>query len=182
MGSIVTIEKIDKTTGKKISRFRAFIRRKGYASQSSTFDTKTEAKEWLRNNEGDGNMIRASAGRTFGDLIEDFVKAPSMAGTKWRTARSLDFWKDEFGGMKVGEIGRSDINQALAALQNTKKHHRSFDGVVKETDKPLSPATINRYRARGGSANQDIRLSEISASMGDGNRLPRSRSNEKTPS
>ena len=35
---------------------------------------------------------------------------------------------------------------------------------------------------RGGSANQDIRLSEISASMGDGNRLPRSRSNEKTPS
>jgi hypothetical protein len=33
---------------------------------------------------------------------------------------------------------------------------------------------------RGGPANQDIRLSEISASMGDGNRLPRSRSNEKT--
>ena len=35
--------------------------------------------------------------------------------------------------------------------------------------------------ARGGSANPDIELSEISASMGDGNRLPRSRSNEKTP-
>ena len=34
---------------------------------------------------------------------------------------------------------------------------------------------------RGGSANPDIWLSEISASMGDGNRLPRSRSNEKTP-
>ncbi len=34
---------------------------------------------------------------------------------------------------------------------------------------------------RGGSAKQDIRLSEFSASMGDGNRLPRSRSNEKTP-
>ncbi len=36
-------------------------------------------------------------------------------------------------------------------------------------------------RQRGGSANPDIELSEISASMGDGNRLPRSRSNEKTP-
>ncbi|MCK6391247.1 MAG: hypothetical protein L6Q40_09560, partial [Azonexus sp.] len=34
---------------------------------------------------------------------------------------------------------------------------------------------------RSGSANQDIRLSEISASMGDGNRLPRSRKHEKTP-
>ncbi len=39
-------------------------------------------------------------------------------------------------------------------------------------------AWVNR---RGGSANPDIELSEISASMGDGNRLPRSRSNEKTP-
>ncbi len=34
---------------------------------------------------------------------------------------------------------------------------------------------------RGGTTNPDIRLSEISASMGDGNRQPRSRSNEKTP-
>jgi len=36
--------------------------------------------------------------------------------------------------------------------------------------------------SRGGSANPDIGLGEISASMGDGNRLPRSRSNEKTSS
>ena len=38
-----------------------------------------------------------------------------------------------------------------------------------------------KWCKRGGSANPDIELSEISASMGDGNRLPRSRSNEKTP-
>jgi FlaA1/EpsC-like NDP-sugar epimerase len=36
--------------------------------------------------------------------------------------------------------------------------------------------------SRSGSANPDNGLSEISASMGDGNRLPRSRSNEKTSS
>ena len=35
---------------------------------------------------------------------------------------------------------------------------------------------------RSGSANPDTRLSEFSASIGDGNRLARSRSNEKTPS
>ena len=40
---------------------------------------------------------------------------------------------------------------------------------------------IGSLENRGGPANQDIRLSENSASMGDGNRLPRSRSNEKTP-
>ena len=40
---------------------------------------------------------------------------------------------------------------------------------------------FDTHARRGGSANPDIELSEISASMGDGNRLPRSRSNEKTP-
>lgn len=147
MGSIVTVEKVEKATGKKITRYRAFIRRQGYASQSATFDTRTEAKEWLRNNEGDGKLIRASAGRTFADLIEDFIKAPPMRGTKWHTPSQLDFWLDEFGRMKIGEISRADINQSLAALQNKKKHHRSFDGTIKKTDKPLTAATINRYRA-----------------------------------
>lgn len=147
MGSIVAVDKVDKNTGKKITRYRAFIRRQGYASQSATFDTRTDAKEWLRNNEGDGKLIRASAGRTFADLIEDFIKAPPMRGTKWHTPSQLEFWRDEFGRMKIGEISRADINQALAALQNKKKHHRSFDGTIKETDKPLTAATINRYRA-----------------------------------
>ena len=147
MGSIVAVDKVDKSTGKKITRYRAFIRRTGYASQSATFDTRTEAKEWLRNNEGDGKLIRTSAGRTFADLIEDFVKAPPMAGTKWRTPSQLDFWRSEFGRMKVGEISRADINQSMAALQNKMKHHRSIDGTVKEKDKPLTAASINRYRA-----------------------------------
>ena len=44
------------------------------------------------------------------------------------------------------------------------------------------PEATQHTEERSGSANPDIRLSEISASMGDGNRPPRSRSNEKTPS
>lgn len=147
MGSIVKVEKIDKTTGKKSVRYRAFIRRKGFESQSATFDTRTEAKEWLRNNEGDGKLLKQSAGRTFADLVDDFVKAPPMKGTKWWKPSQLDFWRSEFGNMKVGQISRADINQALAALQNAKKKHRNIDGVVTETDKPLSAGTINRYRA-----------------------------------
>ena len=147
MGSIVTLEKVDKATGKKSTRYRAFIRRTGYASKSATFDTKTEAKEWLRNNEGADKQTRASAGRTFADLIDDFVKAPAIRGTKWRTPSQLDFWLEEFGKMKVGEISRADINQSLAALQNKKAHRRSIDGSIKETDKLLTPGTINRYLA-----------------------------------
>ena len=147
MGSIVTVEKIDKSTGKKSVRYRAFIRRKGFASQSATFDTKTEAKQWLRNNEGDGKLTKKSAGRNFGDLVEDFMKAPPMQGTKWRAPSQVDFWKEEFGHMRVGDISRADINQAIAALQNKKVHRRTLEGKVIETDKLLTAGTINRYRA-----------------------------------
>lgn len=147
MGSIVTVEKVDKPSGKKSVQYRAFIRRKGYASKSATFETKTEAKQWLRNNEGDGKLVRASAGRLFKDLIEDFIKAPPMRGTRWHTPSQLDFWLAEFGRMKVGDIGRSDINQALSELQSKKKHRRSIDGTITETDKIITPATVNRYRA-----------------------------------
>ena len=147
MGSIVTVEKVDGASGKRTTRYRAFIRRKGYAAKSATFDTKTEAKEWLRNNEGDGRLMRAGAGRTFADLVDDFVLAPPMRGTKWWTPSQLDFWRDEFGRMKIGEIGRADINQALAALQNKKAHHRSIDGTVTEAKRIITPATVNRYRA-----------------------------------
>lgn len=147
MGSIVVVEKVDKTTGKKTTRYRAFIRRKGFASQSATFDTKTEAKEWLRNNEGDGKLIRTSAGRTFANLVDDFMKAPPTTGTKWRTPSQVDYWRAEFGRMKVGDIRRSDINQALASLQTKKAHRRSIDGSITETEKLLTPGTINRYRA-----------------------------------
>jgi hypothetical protein len=47
--------------------------------------------------------------------------------------------------------------------------------------KKLDIQAIYRKANRGGSVNPGTRLSENSASMGDGNRLPRSRSNEKTP-
>jgi integrase len=147
MGSIVTVEKADKVSGKKVVRYRAFIRRKGYAATSATFDTKTEAKEWLRNNEGDGKLIRASAGGNFADLVEAFMKAPVTDGTKWRTPSQLDFWLQKFGNMKVGKIGRADINLALASLQVKNAHHRSIDGTITETDRLITPATVNRYRA-----------------------------------
>ena len=49
-----------------------------------------------------------------------------------------------------------------------------YDGAITENVK-------GKVNIRGGPTNRDIWLSEISASMGDGNRLSRSRSNEKTP-
>ena len=50
MGSIVESKKVGKD-GKAVTIYRARIRRTGFKSQSKSFRTKTEAKEWLRNNE-----------------------------------------------------------------------------------------------------------------------------------
>jgi integrase len=147
MGSIVAVEKVDKVTGKKSVRYRAFIRRQGFASKSATFDNRTDAREWLRNNEGDDKLARPGEGRTFADLVNDFMRAPPMRGTRWHVPSQVDFWRDEFGRLKVGEISRADINQALAALQNQKARRRTIDGTIHETDRLLTPGTINRYRA-----------------------------------
>ena len=57
-----------------------------------------------------------------------------------------------------------------------------FHGVSAEEARDAEHhAKRNKSYERSGSANPDNGLSENSASMGDGNRLPRSRSNEKTP-
>ena len=67
------------------------------------------------------------------------------------------------------------IQSAIAAVENY--YSEKGYGAVKA----MLPEQDIEDGQRGGPANQDIWLSEISASMGDGNRLPRSRSNEKTP-
>jgi hypothetical protein len=74
-------------------------------------------------------------------------------------------------------VGNQDIDEALGVWYPS---HQAFLNLMSA---PASSENM-RLRAlavRGGSANPDNWLSEISASMGDGNRLPRSRSNEKTP-
>lgn len=150
MGSITKTSKVDKN-GKTVTTYRAFIRRTvagKSVSKSKVFASKTEATTWLRNTENDASLAQLGRvrGPTFSDLIEDFVKAPPVRGTKFWTPAQLEFWRDEFGNMKTGEISRGDINAAVAKLQNSTAKRGSFTG-TKETGKVLTPATVNRYLA-----------------------------------
>lgn len=148
MGSITKVQKVDKTTGKTATKYRAFIRRTGYESKSKVLDTKAQAKEWLRNNEADTGLVKLTQGhgRTFEDIVEDFIKAPATKGTKYWAASHLDFWIAEFGKLKIGAISRGDINAAKANLQ-IKKAMLGIPGGVKEMDREVTPATVNRYLA-----------------------------------
>ncbi len=145
MGSIVESKKVDKVSGKTITQFRAHVRRVGFKSKSKVFSSNTEAKTWIRNNEGDAALDKKAAGRglTFKRLIEDFT---ASAHCKYATFAQLEFWLELFGALKVGEISRRDINGAKLILKN-KFARRNTPIGVKDTNTKLTPATINRYLA-----------------------------------
>ena len=150
MGSITASTKVDKT-GKSVPIYRAFIRRtigRKSVGKSKVFTTKTAAADWIRNNENDSNLAQLGKARgpIFSDLIEDFVKAPPMSGTKFWSDAHLDFWREQIGQMKTGDISRGDINAGVARLQNMTAKRGSLKG-LRDTGEPLTPATINRYLA-----------------------------------
>src|ERR1019366_8172322 len=125
MGSIVRVERVAKATGKPVTAYRAYVRRDGFASKSKVCKTEREAKEWLRNNDADAALQRKVSGLTLAKLIEAFVDAPPIRGTRYWSVQHLEFWREQLGPMRVADISRGDINgckaklQARAAMQST---------------------------------------------------------------
>jgi len=83
----------------------------------------------------------------------------------------------ETTGMSV-ERAAKQLSMPKSSLDNWVRAAR--EGKLAEVGK--GQRLPSELELRDGSANLGNWLSEISASMGDGNRLPRSRSNEKTSS
>lgn len=146
MGSITKLQRVDKATGKTVTVFRAYVRRKGFPSSSKVCETNREAKEWLRNNESDEALRKPTGGPLLADVIEDFVDAPPAKGTRFWAESHLEFWRFHLGQMPIREISRGHINRAKAKLQN-KPALRSVPGGVKVTDARVKPGTVNRYLA-----------------------------------
>lgn len=146
MGSITKSQRVDKATGKTVTVFRAYVRRKGYAGKSKVCESMREAKHWLRDNEAEATLSRPSAGKTLSQLIDEFVLAPPTRGTKFWCAPHVDFWKAELGAMRVADISRGDINGAASTLQAKQVQRNTPAGLVKLEAK-LTPATVNRYLA-----------------------------------
>lgn len=151
MGSITKNTRLDKRTGKNVTTYRAFIRRTvagKSVGKSKVFANRSDAKAWITENEHKGALavLTQGTGPTFADLIEDFIKAPPVRGTKYWSAAHLEFWREQFGSMKTGAIGRAEINASVARLQNKPAMRKGGDG-VKTTDEKITAATVNRYLA-----------------------------------
>lgn len=148
MGSIVQVKKVDKASGKVVKSYRALVRRTGYESKSKVCKSLTEAKEWLRENEATVTLVKSThAGSdTFKKLVDVFVDTPPGKGTRYWKPSQLDFWVEQFGDVKVGEISRKSINTAVALLQTRPVMRMTPDG-LKPTQQRLTPGTVNRYLA-----------------------------------
>lgn len=146
MGSITVKTKVDQSTGKPVTTYRAYVRRQGFASKSKVCKTEREAKDWLRNNDAESSLERKLSGKRLSNLIEEFVEAPPGKGTRYWSPLHLDFWKAQLGQMRVADISRGDINGAKATLQVRKAMHHSPAG-PKPSDRRLTAATVNRYLA-----------------------------------
>jgi integrase len=132
MGSIVKTTRVDKATGKTLIVFRAHVRREGFGSRSKVCKTQREADKWMRENDATAALRKTVSRETFSALLDDFVEAKPIKGTKYWTAPHVEFWRTELGSVKVAEIMKGDINRGRARLQT--KHD-------------LTNATINRYLA-----------------------------------
>ncbi len=146
MGSVVDYVKVNKSTGREVTLHRALIRRKGFASKSKIFATKGEANKWIRDNEAEVTLTKAGSGKTLKAVIELFVPAPKIRGTRYWRPEHLDFWNAELGSMKFAAISRGDINGAVAVLRE-KPAMRSTPSRPIPTKDKLSTATVNRYMA-----------------------------------
>jgi integrase len=146
MGSITKLQRIDKKTGNPVTVFRAYVRRKGYASKSKVCSTKPEAKEWIRENDATVTLKKITSGKSFAQMVEEFIEAPPTKGTKFWAAPHLEFWKSELGTMKVTDISRGDINSAKSKLLSQTAMRSTPSGPI-PTSAKLTAATINRYLA-----------------------------------
>lgn len=151
MGSIVKLSKVDKTTGKTVTQYRAFVRRMvdgKSVGRSKVCHTITEAKNFLRENEGETalNQLAQNTGPLFRDLIDNFVKAPPQRGTRYWDPSHLDFWTAKLGALKTRTIDSSLINECKAELLVMPAVRASMAG-KRVTNQTLSTATVNRYLA-----------------------------------
>lgn len=151
MGSITTAKKVNNATGKTVTTYRAFIRRNvngKTVSKSKVFATRTEAKDWLRENESDAGLaaIGGATGPTFSDLLDAFVLAPPTKGTRYWADSHLDWWRAKLGTMKTRAIDKGVINECKAALLVKPAVHTSMAG-KKETGKAITTSTANKYLA-----------------------------------
>lgn len=144
---MATITKVRRKSG---TAYKAVIRLRGVKPFSKTFKLRKDAKTWAERMERDIDARRAygnqhARGMTLGELIEQFViHHPDQDNSG---ISNLNWWKREYGAMKLIDIDRSVIRDAMNNLAAGDATRGDGRGKRKSRGRKRAPATLNRYKS-----------------------------------
>ncbi len=171
---MANVEEYLTDTGK---RFVARIRLKGFRPTSKTFRSRAEAESWAATFEDELRMIRDRTGVhaskdataiNVRQLIERYLADPVVSQLTWHgeLTHVLAEWTNEYGGVKVRQFGRINIEamrdkllaRKIRPVTKPSKKKKPApvallpDGTPakpapEKKSKTMSPARINRYLA-----------------------------------
>lgn len=143
---MAVVQKRTSSTG-KIS-YRALVRIKGNASQSATFERLTDARQWAQQTEAAMKERRyfktaESKRHTLADMIDRYMTRLEQNRPKHYAdvKQMLEWWKAKLGHCILANLTKAAIAEKIEELAQKKIELK--DG----TNKPLSPARLNRYVA-----------------------------------
>jgi len=133
--------------------YTACVRIKGFDSISSTFDSLTKARQWANKIETDirDNMKfphRKAQKMTVAEVIDKYIefelnkKTPKM---QKEFLNALNWYKKEIGKLYLASVTPAVLIECREKLAQKKKETPIRGQKPRETNKPLAPATVNRY-------------------------------------
>ena len=141
---MATIRKLPGTPAKP---WRVEIRRKGNSPISQYFRTKREASDFAAKVEADFDRWAKLLGgelrrHTLAELIDRFVAG--YRGRDTSVAARAGWWRAQYGARLLSEFSGDTVREGLSLRAET----AACQGgpTVTQTDRRLSPATLNRYR------------------------------------
>jgi integrase len=143
---MANIEKRLSSSGKL--SYRALIRRKGYPTESATFERLTDARDWAQKTEAamkDKRYFKSAESKkhTVANLIDRYLKRLEQHNTnRYADVKSpLHWWKEELGYCVLADLSKTLVTEKIEKLAS--KRVTLKDG----SEKRISPARVNRYIA-----------------------------------
>jgi len=138
----------ERISSKGEKTFRVQVRRKGYPTQTATFPSKTKAMNWAKSVEAAMHEKRyfkstEAQKHTLTDMIDRYLKRIKQDNRKRHDdiKSMLDWWKEELGHCILADLTKSMITEKIEVLSARKFKYKNG------TEKPISPARVNRYIA-----------------------------------
>ncbi len=133
---------IEKRVGKRGTRYRALIRRKGASAMSKTFGRKADAETWARQTEAAierGQAVATEARRhTVSGMIRRYIDEmlpEHRADNRSNFRHMLRFFDDQLGYLTLAELNAARVAECKSLLQKARNRY----------GKAFSPATVHAY-------------------------------------